>query len=87
MVFASVSSAIRSVTAGPIRCAPTSAPVSACHSVLTKPVVSPAARAFASAENGNRPTLTGMFAALAFSSVRPSDAIYGEQYVHAGIAS
>ena len=49
--------------------------------------VSPAASAFASARNGNRPTLIGMPAAFAFSSVRPQLAISGAQYVHAGIVA
>src|SRR3954452_24091428 len=54
---------------------------------LTKPFGSPAASAFASARNGNRPTLIGIPAAFAFSSVRPQLAISGEQYVHAGIVA
>ena len=70
---------MRSVTAGPIMCAPTSAPVSVCHSTFTKPVVSPAAIALPSGRHGNLPTRTGMPRSLALASVRPTDATSGWQ--------
>ena len=56
---------ISSVTSAPIMCAPSSSPVLASNTVLTRPSGSPSAIALPLPMKGNRPTLTSRPAALA----------------------
>ena len=52
---------------------------------LTKPSLWPAALAFPEAEKGNVPIFKSYPLSFASFSVKPTEAISGEQYVHPGI--
>jgi hypothetical protein len=63
---------------------PSNSPYFASKTTLTNPPVSPIAAAFPEAEKGNLPTFNSKPASLAASSVYPTDAICGRQYVQPG---
>src|SRR5690349_6553793 len=82
---AATTSAIISVTFEPIIWQPNHSPYLASKITLTKPSLAPAALAFPEALKGNFPTLTWKPFAFASSSVRPTEATSGLQYVQDGM--
>src|SRR6185503_4984131 len=75
--IATTASAISSPAIGPMMCTPRISSVFASAMNLTRPVVSPSARALALAENGNTPARYSTPSAFSCCSVLPTQAISG----------